>query len=70
MQVRLANMSKQLSWVGVLLIATISGLLVRILGDPLVELTSPKIENFFESAEEFWDDPQDWIEEWREDWRD
>jgi hypothetical protein len=50
------NMNKPFGWLGVLLIATISGLIVRVLGDPIVEITSPTLEDFFEDVEEFFED--------------
>jgi hypothetical protein len=58
-----SGMNKSLSWLGVLLIAVISGLIVRVLGDPIVEVTSPTIEEFFEDVEEFFEDPQEFFED-------
>lgn len=59
------GMNKSLGWVGVLLIAVISGLIVRVLGDPIVEVTSPTIEEFFEDVEDFFEDPKDFFEDVR-----
>jgi hypothetical protein len=58
-----SGMSKPLSWLGVLLIAVVSGLIVRVLGDPIVEVTSPSLEEFFEDVEEFFEDPKDFFED-------
>ena len=59
-------MDKRFSWLGVLLVATISGLIVRIVGDPLVELTTPEIKDFLDNlgdrTEDKVEDIQDWFE--------
>ncbi len=60
---------KPLGWFGLLLIAVISGLVVKIVGDPLVQVISPKVEEAAEAAEEFWQD-QSWdqqLDRWLED---
>lgn len=60
--------SKQFGWFGLLMIAIISGLVVKILGDPIVQILNPKIEDAAEEIEEFLDD-HDWEEtlsEWLE----
>ncbi|HEY9621542.1 MAG TPA: hypothetical protein V6C78_14365 [Crinalium sp.] len=49
-------MSKRFSWLGVLMIATISGLVVKIVGDPITAVTTPKLENVLEDMEDFVDD--------------
>ncbi|WNZ22223.1 hypothetical protein HJG54_04655 [Leptolyngbya sp. NK1-12] len=64
--------NKQFGWFGLLMIAVISGLIVRVVGDPLVEMFSPKIADLTEGAGEWL---EDWFEdrEWREklqDWLD
>jgi len=56
-------MNKPFGWLGILLIAIISGLVVRVLGDPIVEVTSPKLEGFFEDIEEFFEDPREFFED-------
>lgn len=50
--------------VGALIIATISGLIIRIVGEPLADATEPGLKDFFESIEEFVQDPQDAWEDW------
>lgn len=59
-------MNKRFSWLGVLLVATISGLIVKIVGDPLVELTTPEIKDFLDDlgdrTEDQVEDIQDWFE--------
>lgn len=52
-------------WFGLLMIAVISGLVVKIVGDPIVDVLTPKIEEMAEEAEDIWDD-QDWAERLRE----
>jgi hypothetical protein len=57
--------NKQFGWFGLLTIAVISGLIVKVVGDPLVELFSPKIEDAAEEVEDWlddWFDDQDWGE--------
>jgi len=58
-----SGMNKPFSWLGVLLITIISGLIVRVLGDPMVEVTSPALEDFFEDVEELFEDPQEFFED-------
>lgn len=66
----------QLGWFGLLMIAVISGLVVKIVGDPLVQVISPKLEDAAESTEDFVDDhwpDQNWgkqLDRWLEDWQD
>jgi hypothetical protein len=55
--------NKQFGWFGLLMIAVISGLIVKVLGDPLVEMLSPKIEDAVEEGE-------DWLDDWLDDWFD
>lgn len=68
--------TRQLGWFGLLMIAVISGLVVKIVGDPLVQVISPKLEDAADSAEDFVDDhwtDRDWskqLDRWLEDWRD
>jgi hypothetical protein len=38
------------------MIATISGLVVKIVGDPITAVTTPKLENVLEDMEDFVDD--------------
>ncbi|MBF2002787.1 MAG: hypothetical protein IGS38_18940 [Synechococcales cyanobacterium M58_A2018_015] len=47
---------KPLGWFGVLMIATVSGLLVKVLGEPIVQITSPLLEQWIEDAQEWLDD--------------
>jgi hypothetical protein len=48
--------SKPFGWLNLLMIAIVSGLVVRVLGDPLVNVISPKLEDAFEDADDFLDD--------------
>lgn len=48
--------SKPFGWLSLLMIAILSGLVVRVLGDPLVNVVSPKLEDAFEDADDFLDD--------------
>lgn len=48
--------SKRFGWFGLLTIAVISGLIVRVVGDPLVQIISPKIEDAAEDAADFLED--------------
>lgn len=57
--------SRQFGWFGLLMIAIVSGLVVKILGDPIVEVIHPKLEDVAEDAEEFLDD-QEWGEKLNE----
>ncbi|MBF2074100.1 MAG: hypothetical protein IGS50_10120 [Synechococcales cyanobacterium C42_A2020_086] len=38
------------------MIATVSGLLVKVLGEPIVQITSPLLEQWIEDAQEWLDD--------------
>jgi hypothetical protein len=40
-------------WFGLLMIAIISGLVVKVVGDPLVKVVSPQVENALEDLQEF-----------------
>ncbi|MGJ3250340.1 MAG: hypothetical protein ACFE0J_04275 [Elainellaceae cyanobacterium] len=62
-------MNYRLGWFSVLIITTVSGLIVRVVGDPLVEMTSPKVEEIFEDIEDWLDDTQDTIHDRVEDIR-
>lgn len=58
--------NRQITWFGLLMIAIVSGLVIKIVGDPLVKIVSPKIEDVAEDAEDFVDD-QNWdrkLEKW------
>lgn len=64
------NTGKQLGWFGLLMIAVVSGLVVKVVGDPLVQVISPMVED---AAEEITDSLQDqpWgkqLNRWLEDW--
>jgi hypothetical protein len=53
-----------------LLIAIASGLVVKVVGDPIVEVTAPKIDNFFDDIEDWVDDIGDaWKKNMREERR-
>lgn len=54
--------TKQFGWFGLLMIAIISGLIVKIVGDPMVQVITPKLEDMAEEAEDFLDD-QEWGEQ-------
>lgn len=63
--------NRQISWFGLLMIAIVSGLVIKIVGDPLVKIISPRIEDVTEDAEDFVDD-QNWgrkLEKWLEQLR-
>lgn len=60
-------MSNRLSWFGVLMIAIVSGLIVKIVGDPVVEVTTPAIEDFLEDWGGRVDDAVDDFEDWFSD---
>lgn len=62
-------------WLGLLLIAIVSGLVVKVIGDPLVEVFGPKVEHAVEEAGDFVDQQLDqnwgkklhrWFEEQQE----
>jgi hypothetical protein len=54
---------KRLGFFSTLVIATVSGLLIRVVGDPLVKMTNPHLEEFFEDVEDNWDEIEDNWEE-------
>ncbi|MFM7423912.1 MAG: hypothetical protein ACKO7W_02720 [Elainella sp.] len=56
---RLEKTGKPSGWLGLLLIAIVSGLVVRVVGDPLVEVFGPKLENAVEEAGDFIDEQLD-----------
>ncbi|MBD2461239.1 hypothetical protein H6G89_09295 [Oscillatoria sp. FACHB-1407] len=56
-------MSQRLSWVGVLLIAIISGLVIKIVGDPIVEITTPAIADFFDDMGDRFEDTMENVED-------
>jgi hypothetical protein len=58
--------SNQFGWFGLLMIATVSGLIIKVVGDPLVQILSPKLEDRIEDIEN-WLADQEWEERW-EDW--
>jgi hypothetical protein len=63
---------KQFGWFGLLTIAIVSGLIVKIVGDPLVEVITPKLERTAKKTERLLDhflDDQDWGEKLH-DWLD
>jgi hypothetical protein len=47
---------KQIGWLGVLLVAIASGLIIKVVGDPIVEITSPKIEKFLRKTQDSLED--------------
>jgi hypothetical protein len=60
--------SKQPSWLGLLMIAVLSGLIVKVVGDPIVQILNPKVEDVAAEAEDFFD--RDWgrqFNRWLED---
>jgi hypothetical protein len=59
---------KRFGWFGVLLIAVFSGLVVRILGDPLAEVTTPKLKRFLRHTQDFVEDhePLERLQKWLE----
>ncbi|MDX2211831.1 MAG: hypothetical protein SFY66_00955 [Oculatellaceae cyanobacterium bins.114] len=57
-------MDKQSSWVGVLLIAILSGLIIKVVGDPIVEVTSPAVEDFLDDMGDRFEDTMDDIGDW------
>jgi hypothetical protein len=72
---RTEKTGKPFGWLGLLLIAIVSGLVVKVIGDPLVEVFGPKVENTVKEAGDFVDRQLDqnwgkklhrWIEEQRE----
>ncbi len=65
---------KPFGWLSLLLIAIVSGLVVKIIGDPLVQVFGPKIENAVEEAGDFLDNQldQNWskkLHRWMKDWQ-
>jgi hypothetical protein len=57
-------MVQRFSWFGVLVITTLSGLIVRVVGDPLVDMTSPQIEDVFDDLEDWFDETQEAWDDW------
>lgn len=47
------------------MIATMSGLIIKVVGDPLVQIFTPKLEDAADDAED-WLDDQDWGEQFEE----
>jgi hypothetical protein len=43
---------KPFGWFGLLMIAIISGLIIKVIGDPLVKVMSPKIETVLEEVQD------------------
>jgi hypothetical protein len=43
---------KRIGWFGFLMITIISGLVLRVLGDPLVEVTSPQVKDAMEQTQD------------------
>ncbi|NJO77810.1 MAG: hypothetical protein HC827_04300 [Cyanobacteria bacterium RM1_2_2] len=43
------------------MIATVSGLIIKVVGDPLVQILSPKLEDSMEDIEDWFED-QEWGE--------
>jgi hypothetical protein len=56
------------SGLGLLLIAIVSGLVVKVVGDPLVEVISPPIEYAAKDIREFIED-QRWDKAWNRQWK-
>jgi hypothetical protein len=58
--------SKQFGWFGLLMIATLSGLIIKIVGDPLVQIFTPKLEDAADDVEDWLDDQNlgERLEEW------
>ena len=52
---------------GLLLIAIVSGLVVKLVGDPLVEVISPQIKHAARDAGELLED-QRWGRQWEKQW--
>ncbi len=57
-------MVQRFTWFGVLIITTLSGLIVRVVGDPLVEMTSPQIEDFFDDVDDWFEQTRDTLDDW------
>lgn len=57
--------SNPFGWFGLLIIATVSGLIIKVVGDPLVQIFSPKLEDAADHVED-WLDDQEWEETWDE----
>lgn len=53
-------------WFGLLMIATVSGLIIKVVGDPLVQVFAPRLEDAADEIED-WLDDQDWGER-LDDW--
>jgi hypothetical protein len=46
-------MGKVMGWMSLLLIATISGLIIKVVGDPLAEATTPQMKDAIEDTQDF-----------------
>jgi hypothetical protein len=45
-------MGKVLGWLSLLLVATISGLIIKVVGDPLAEVTTPTMKDAIEETQD------------------
>lgn len=57
---------KHIGWFGLLMIATLSGLIIKVVGDPLIEVLDPKLEDAADEVEDWFKD-REWgetIGEW------
>jgi hypothetical protein len=57
-------MSQRDNWIGILLITIVSGLVIKVVGDPVVELTTPAIADFFDEMDDRVEDTMDDIGDW------
>jgi hypothetical protein len=48
----IGRMGKAVGWFGLLVAATISGLLIKVIGDPLVEVTNPTMKDAIEETQD------------------
>jgi hypothetical protein len=46
-------MGKAVGWFSLLMAATISGLIIKVVGDPLVEVTNPQMKDTIEDTQDF-----------------
>jgi hypothetical protein len=46
-------MGKAIGWLGLLMAATLSGLIIKVVGDPLVEVTNPPMKDAIEDTQDF-----------------
>ena len=60
-------MDGKVSILGALMVAIVSGLIIRVIGDPIAERTAPQIDDLFDSVEEVWEDAGDAIRDMRKD---